>query len=136
MRHSQEYARTYASRFAMGALVVFLFLLNALAEVKPALANDAQDARQLVEKARLTFESVQADPQMGPDLRALVHRAKGVMIFPQVLRGAFLFGASGGSGVFLTRHQESDTWAGPAFYSFGGRALVCKRGARPQRWCS
>jgi SH3 domain-containing YSC84-like protein 1 len=63
-----------------------------------------------------------------PVLRALVQRAKGVMILPQVLRGAFLFGASGGSGVFLTRHQESDTWAGPAFYSFGGASVGLQAG--------
>jgi lipid-binding SYLF domain-containing protein len=50
------------------------------------------------------------------------------MIYPQVLRGAFLFGASGGNGVFLTRHQESDTWAGPAFYSFGEASIGLQAG--------
>src|SRR5512136_37703 len=107
MRHPQEHARTRVTQIAVSAVATFLLLAGALIELKPAWADDAQDARQLVEKARLTFESFQADPQLGSSLRALVHRAKGVMIYPQALRGAFLFGASGGNGVFLTRHRES-----------------------------
>jgi SH3 domain-containing YSC84-like protein 1 len=128
MRHAQGYTWTRVTRVAVSALATFLLLASGLAELKPASADDAQDARQLVERARLTFESFQADPQMGPDLRTLVYRAKGVMFYPQVLRGAFLFGASGGNGVFLTRHEESDTWAGPAFYSFGEASVGLQAG--------
>lgn len=128
MRHAQKHTRSRVTQTAVSALALLLFLAGTLGEVKPAAADDAQDARRLVEKARLTFESFQADPQMGPNLRALVHRAKGVMIYPQALRGAFLFGASGGNGVFLTRHQESDTWAGPAFYSFGEASFGLQAG--------
>jgi lipid-binding SYLF domain-containing protein len=128
MRHTQGYTTPRAMRMAVGACTMFLLFISALGELKPAWADDAQDARQLVEKARLTFESFQADPQLGPNLRALVQRAKGVMIYPEVLRGAFLFGASGGNGVFLTRHQESDRWAGPAFYSFGAASFGLQAG--------
>ena len=128
MRQSQEHTRARVTRIVVSALATFLLLASASGEPKPAWADDAQEARQLVEKARLTFESFQADPQLGSSLRALVHRAKGVMIYPQVLRGAFLFGASGGNGVFLTRHQESGTWAGPAFYSFGEASVGLQAG--------
>ncbi|HYL79623.1 MAG TPA: hypothetical protein VEU07_02355, partial [Candidatus Acidoferrum sp.] len=69
----------------------------------PAWANDSQDARQLVEKARMTFESFSADKEMGGSLRAIVKKARAVLIYPQVLRGAFIVGASGGSGVLLAR---------------------------------
>jgi lipid-binding SYLF domain-containing protein len=66
---------------------------------------------------------------MGPSLRALVGKAKGVMIYPQVLRGAFLFGGAGGQGVFLVRNQEANTWAGPAFYALGEASLGLQAGA-------
>jgi len=95
------------------------FVLLSLLVAPLAWADQAQDARQLVEKARLTFESFQADPHMGPSLNGLVRRAKGVMIFPQVLRGAFFLGAAGGNGVFLARARESGVWSGPAFYTLG-----------------
>ena len=128
MRYVQEYTWKRVRQITTTTLATILLLAGMFVEVKLASADDAQDARQLVEKARLTFDSFQADPQLGPNLRALVHRAKGVMIYPEALRGAFLFGASGGNGVFLTRHRESDTWAGPAFYSFGEASFGLQAG--------
>jgi len=71
-------------------------------------ADDAQDATQLVDKARLTFEAFIADKDMGPPLRSLVKGAKGVLVYPQILRGAFIVGASGGSGVFLAKDDKAD----------------------------
>ena len=46
-------------------------------------------------------------------------RARGVLIFPQVLKGGFVFGASGGTGVFLVRDQKATNWSEPAFYTLG-----------------
>jgi SH3 domain-containing YSC84-like protein 1 len=82
-------------------------------------ADDAQEATQLVDKARLTFDAFIADSEMGPPLRSLVKGAKGVLIYPQILRGAFIVGASGGSGVFLAKDDKADVWGGPAFYTIG-----------------
>jgi len=87
--------------------------------VPPALADDTQDARQLVEKSKFTFEAFLADKDMGPPLRDLLKRARGVLIYPQVLRGAFIFGVSGGSGVMLARDAAAGAWGGPAFYTIG-----------------
>ena len=52
-------------------------------------------------------------------LRSLLKSAQGVFIAPQILRGAFVIGASGGSGVFLVRDKHRGDWAGPAFYTIG-----------------
>ncbi len=128
MRLLQNHPWGCVRQARIGVLVLLVFLACALPGVKPASADDARDARQMVERARLTLESFQADPQMGPDLRALLRRAKGVLIYPQVIRGAFLFGAAGGSGVFLTRQPASDAWAGPAFYSFGQASVGLQAG--------
>jgi lipid-binding SYLF domain-containing protein len=83
----------------------------------PVRADDAADARQLVEKARHTVETFSASPVMNA-FRDAVKRAKGVFVAPQVLRGAFILGASGGTGVLVARN-EAGQWSGPAFYSFG-----------------
>lgn len=85
----------------------------------PAFADDKQEAAQLVEKARFTMENFTNDPMMGT-FRELSSTAKGVVIFPQMLKGAFVFGAQGGSGVFLARDEKTGEWTGPAFYTLGG----------------
>ena len=85
----------------------------------PASADDMQKAAQLVEKARMTMDSFMNDSMMGP-FRDLIKDAKGVFIAPQVLKGAFVFGISGGSGVFLVRDEKTRQWTGPAFYTIGG----------------
>ena len=82
-----------------------------------------------MDKARLTFESFQSDPQMEPGLREIVRKAKGVMICPQILRGAFLVGGAGGSGVFLVRAKDGDDWSGPAFYTIGQVSFGLQIGA-------
>ena len=99
------------------ALLLVLALL--LCGARPAAAEDAQDAIRLVERSRLAFEAFVADGQMGPALKSLLQNARGVLIYPQVLRGAFIFGASGGSGVLLAHDPQSNTWGGPAFYTIG-----------------
>ena len=81
-------------------------------------AKDALDAQQLVERARLTVESFAADGNIGKPARDLLKKAKGVYIAPEVLRGAFIVGASGGSGVLLVR-DDKGRWNGPAFYTIG-----------------
>jgi len=124
MSHIERHALTRIVSSAAAALA----LLSA-AVVPQVWADDAQDARQLVDKARLTFESFQSDPQMGPGLREIVRKAKGVMIFPQILRGAFLFGGAGGSGVFLARAKGGNAWSEPAFYTIGQASFGLQVGA-------
>jgi lipid-binding SYLF domain-containing protein len=94
----------------------------------PARADDAQDARQIVEKAKLTVEQFQTDENMGA-LRDLAKKAKGMLIMPQMLRAAFIVGGSGGSGVLMARDEKAGKWNGPAFYTLGGASFGFQAGA-------
>ncbi|RPI02541.1 MAG: hypothetical protein EHM71_15225, partial [Zetaproteobacteria bacterium] len=87
--------------------------------VTPAHADDILAAEQLVEKSRFAFEAFLGDAQMGGSLRAILTRAKAVLIYPGILRLAFMFGGSGGSGVLLARDEKTGTWGGPACYTIG-----------------
>ena len=127
-QHGQKKKPTMAA-ITSSAMAVALLLATATVGPQPAWAADAQVAHRLVEQARLTLDGFQADPQTGSSLRALVRKAKGVMIYPQVLRGAFLFGGAGGQGVFLVRNGEGNTWAGPAFYALGEASFGLQAGA-------
>ena len=100
--------------FLTAAVVVF--------QVPAFAASDKQEAGQLVEKARLTLDSFVSDNNMGA-FRDLLQRADGVFIAPQVLKGAFFVGASGGSGVFLVRDKKTGQWSEPAFYTIGGASF-------------
>jgi lipid-binding SYLF domain-containing protein len=82
-----------------------------------ALASDKTDAQAIVTKANMTFNSFMGDKNF-TEMRKLSHSAKGIFIAPQVLKGAFIWGASGGTGVFLVR-GEGGTWTHPAFYTIG-----------------
>jgi lipid-binding SYLF domain-containing protein len=94
----------------------------------PGWADDAQDARQLVEKAKATVEQFQADKAMD-GFRELSKKAKGMLILPQMLRAAFLVGASGGSGVLVARGEGGGALNGPAFYTIGGASFGFQAGA-------
>jgi SH3 domain-containing YSC84-like protein 1 len=112
------------SRLVAAALIVagLTFL------TMPARADDAMDARQLVERAKLSFEGMIVAPEM-EGLRDLIRGAKGVFVAPQVLRGAFIFGVSGGSGVFFARSERPGQWSGPAFYTIGEVSFGFQAGA-------
>src|SRR5262249_39147200 len=56
-------------------------------------AKDARDAQQLVERTKFTVEGFAADGTVGPSVRNLIKKAKGVYIASDVLRGAFIVGA-------------------------------------------
>jgi lipid-binding SYLF domain-containing protein len=114
-------------RWATGwvAVVVTMALLLGAAR---AWADDAEDARQLVEKAKLTVEQFQTDTNMG-SLRDLAKKAKGMLILPQMLRAAFIVGASGGSGVLVARDEKAAQWRGPAFHTLGGASFGFQAGA-------
>jgi len=114
----------------MRALLVLVMAATTLISPEPAMADDAQDARHLVDKARLTFESFMADKDLGPSVRSLVKRAKGVLIYPQVLKGAFLVGVSGGSGVLLAHDAKARKWGGPAFYTIGEASFGLQAGGQ------
>jgi len=117
-----------SARICLGTAFTGITLTVIILSSVAALADDVMDAQQLVERARLTTENFLADPNMEA-FRDLLKRAKGVFIAPQVFRGAFVFGASGGSGVLLVRDEKSGSWHGPAFYTIGEVSFGLQVGA-------
>jgi SH3 domain-containing YSC84-like protein 1 len=84
----------------------------------PARADDASDAKVLVEKATATVNAFAADKDYA-SLHSLMSKAKAVLVYPQVIEGGFVIGGSGGTGVLLVR-DASGNFSGPAFYTMGG----------------
>jgi lipid-binding SYLF domain-containing protein len=113
----------------LGALLVVLLAVCVWSgPIRPAVAGEAENAQQLVDKARMTLDAFIADKDMGPPLKELLKKARGVLIYPQVLRGAFLVGVSGGSGTFVAYDPKAKKWAGPAFYTIGEASFGLQAG--------
>ena len=97
--------------------------------LSPARAGDATEQQQLVDLAKLTFERFQDDPRNVSKYRAAAKDVKAIFIVPQLLRGAFVVGGSGGRGVLLARDFVKGGWSPPAFYTMGAASFGLQIGA-------
>ena len=88
----------------------------------------ASAPEQLVDKSLVTIEDFMSDPEM-KELQANVRAAKGVLIFPQVVKGSFILGAEGGSGVLLVRGADG-SWSHPAFYTLAAGSIGFQAGGQ------
>jgi lipid-binding SYLF domain-containing protein len=114
----------------MLVLTAFVMLIGfTVSSITPAFADNASDAKQLVEKSKMTFDRFVGMNEMGT-FRDLLKKAKGVFISPQVLEGAFIFGLSGGSGVLVARDPGTGSWNGPAFYTVGEASFGLQAGGK------
>jgi lipid-binding SYLF domain-containing protein len=84
----------------------------------PALAVDKEEAQAYVDKAKGTLANFMSD-QNYSWLHNRLATAHGVIIFPQIIKGGFFIGGSGGTGVLMVRNPMTDTWSEPAFYTLG-----------------
>lgn len=110
-----------------GAIAVGIALAVLALAAGPGAADDASESAALVDRARLTFAGVMADPNLGPVVRRHLQHARAIIIAPQILRGAFIVGVSGGSAVMLARDDRGG-WAGPAFLTIAGASLGLQAG--------
>ncbi len=93
-----------------------------------AKASDSTDAQSLVLKSTAVFKSFMADSNM-TWFHNNAHRARAIFIVPQMIRGGFIVGGSGGSGVVLHRDMKTGTWSYPAFYTMGSVSIGLQIGA-------
>ena len=110
---------TTAPRFGVSFKIFLVGLFVVMVYAVSASADYSMEGIQLVEKSRFTLKSFSADSNLTA-FQNLAKSARGIFIAPQVLKGAFIVGASGGSGVFVAWDEKSGRWNGPAFYSMGG----------------
>ena len=108
--------RIYNSLNTLAGIVLVSFVVVVLCTAIPqALAQKGDEAQVLVDKALITFNGFMNDKNY-TWLHNNLNRAKGIMIFPQVLKAGFIFGGSGGTGVLLAK-DKNGTWSEPAFYT-------------------
>ncbi|HTZ17218.1 MAG TPA: lipid-binding SYLF domain-containing protein [Dissulfurispiraceae bacterium] len=110
------------SCFPLIVIQTVLLIVLVAATGAPAGASDATDAQGLVDKARVTFNEMVND-NLYSWLRYHLKDAKGLLIYPQIIKGGFIVGGSGGTGVLVVRDEKSGSWSQPAFYTIGSVTL-------------
>ena len=110
--------RTGRAGIGVFALATILAGILLVAAPPGAMAADKEDAQGIVDKARVTLGGFMRDKDY-EWLRANIKKAKGVLIYPQVLKAGFIFGGSGGTGVLLAKDAKTGDWSNPAFYTLG-----------------
>jgi len=101
-------------------------VLSAICFAQPAFALSEQE--ELIDKSKTAAEGMFSDPNY-PTLLSLATKAKAILIVPNMIRGAFLIGGRGGTGVLLARTVDGG-WTSPAFYTIGGISYGLQIGAQ------
>ena len=98
-------------------------MLVAALAVVPAFAGDSEktDATQKLQKSEEVLRASLSAPDKGIP-KSQLDKAECVGVFPDVTKGAFIVGGSGGKGVFTCR-DASGKMGTPAFYTIGGGSV-------------
>jgi lipid-binding SYLF domain-containing protein len=92
------------------------FVLALAFTTSPALADEKTDKR-LRESQRVLEAFTDLSEQSIPTW--LLERAYGIVVVPQVIKGAVFFGGRGGRGVMAVRNPDG-TWSDPVFVTLAG----------------
>ena len=122
--------KAVVSRFGAGPGVTLAAVLAAvlLVSVLARTAVAASPAEELVAESRFSIERLLGDPNL-PDLKTYVKNARGVLIIPELVKGGFIVGAEGGSGVLMVRGSDG-TWSSPAFYTLAAASFGLQIGGQ------
>lgn len=99
------------------ALAVFVMVLS-LCLLSPVLSRAGVGEEAKVQASTSVIKEVMDIPECAIP-PSLLRSAQGIAIFPDVLKGAFIFGARGGAGILLVRNEDR-SWGNPVFMGLGG----------------
>jgi lipid-binding SYLF domain-containing protein len=96
----------------LAALLILLFTgwVNAQEEVVDEITNQTI----LIDKAIVTLNSFISEPNLDW-FRKHIKDSYGIIIMPQLIKGGFIFGGSGGRAVLVARDDLAGEWSEPVF---------------------
>src|SRR5947209_10547747 len=107
--------------FSLSVVVLFSVCATAFAQTsRERSTKKARAAADQSAKAARVFEQIMGTREKSiPE--DLLDRAEAVAVFPGVLKGGFIIGGRGGSGVISRRVVGG--WSAPAFFDLGGGSI-------------
>jgi lipid-binding SYLF domain-containing protein len=116
-----------SKRIQFASALMFAAAFGTSATVDVARAGAREEGRLLT--ATEVLEEVQAMPdQQIPD--ALLSRAYGIAVIPDVTKVAFIFGGRHGNGVLVVRDKLNTPWSNPTFVALTGGSWGFQAGAQ------
>ena len=114
--------KVLSQKFVLSLFTFVLFIFISTSHLYATTAT----AEALVDAATESVNTFTIDPDM-EWFRDNMSKAKGVLIVPSLVKGGFIFGGSGGSGVLLIK-GDGNIWSDPAFYTMGSGTIGLQLG--------
>ena len=111
------------SRFA----TVTAFVGGLLFGPSAGWADDAMDARHVIDEATIAVERVRGEHRPTAQMTALLQKTRGVLVIPAYYKAGFILGGSYGDGVLLKRKVDG-TFGDPAFYRMTSGSIGLQAG--------
>jgi lipid-binding SYLF domain-containing protein len=96
------------------------------ASAKAGQATSSSAEQKIVERSAAALEKMRKNPRFAR-ANFILEDARGVMIFPQLVKASAIIGGEGGSGVLVVRKADGG-WSDPAFYSVGSPSIGLQLG--------
>jgi lipid-binding SYLF domain-containing protein len=114
-------------RSVLGAALAFaaLSFFGSSTPFAATTSSSTSDQIDLLNRATTTAQHMKSDPAFS-QARSMMANAKGVLIVPSLVKGGFIFGAEGGSGVLLAR--DGNNWSQPAFFTLSSGSFGLQAG--------
>ena len=101
--------KKFSDDLGLALIVVMTVLFSS-----PVWAANSTEQQETVDKALITFQNFIAKKAR---FRDNVKDAKGILVFPKLLRAGIILGGSGGSGVLVAWNERAEEWSQPVFYT-------------------
>lgn len=115
-----------AAAAAMAAVLAFGFSSQGAAD---ETAENMKTAKEIVSEAVFTAEKMRNHKEFASYVKGYMKKAKGVVIFPEIIKGGFFLGGEGGSGVLLAKADDG-RWSYPTFVGMGSASFGLQIGAQ------
>ncbi len=100
--------------------VALLWLISFNSDAFAQSKKDLKEAKKRVDSASEVMQEVMGTADKAIP-KEILDKAKAVIVFPGVLKAAFIIGGRGGVGVAVTR--TANGWSAPAFLNLGGGSI-------------
>ena len=84
--------------------------------------GQVSNQQELLNRSTLALSAVRQDDRLGQAMTTALNNAKGVIIVPNLIKGGFIIGGEGGTGVMLARLADG-SWSAPAFIAMGAASI-------------
>jgi lipid-binding SYLF domain-containing protein len=101
---------------AVPAAAMLILLLTGFinAEEEEVVVDEITNQTILIDKAIVTLNSFTSEPKLDW-FRKHIKDSYGIIIIPQLIKGGFIFGGSGGRAILIARDDLTGEWSEPVF---------------------